>query len=471
MESSHVWPDLWNRAAAIRSGELTATDLVEQCQLNIARLNDSYNAFVHLDDERALKEAATLDAEVQEGRLRGPLHGIPFAIKDNVDTVGFDTTAGSRVLVGNRPEVDAPLITRLREAGAIIVGKTNMDEFAYGFSTENEHYGTARNPYDSTRVVGGSSGGSALAVALEMGCGAIGTDTNGSIRVPASLCGLVGLRPTYGRVSRRGIVPLAASLDQAGPLTRSVRDAALVLSVIAGHDPSDSTSQNELVSDYVDSLSEPTSRMRIGVPREHFFEGADPEVISCVETGLRKLAGENQDLVEIKLPRARTGRESAALITAVESSEAAPDEMIHRSGYLLDRKVLARLKTRTGISSTQYEKAKEYAAAIRAELLDTFDTVDIIATPTCPLPAILIGEEPREMGGVMVSPDRYLGFYTSVFGLAGLPAISVPCGFTSDGLPVGMQLVGAPFEEVGLLSLARLFERATVSGTIGSRHL
>ena len=460
--------DLWEEAASIRSGELTATELVQGHQRNIARLNERYNVFVHLDGERTLEEASTLDAEAKEGRFRGPLHGIPVAIKDNIDTVGFDTTAGSRVLKGNRPEADAPLVSRLREAGAIISGKTNMDEFAYGFSTENEHYGNVLNPYDPERVAGGSSGGSAVPVVLGMSAGAIGTDTNGSIRVPASLCGLVGLRPTYGRVSRRGIVPLAASLDQAGPLTRSVRDAALILSVISDQNPSEATSRDAPTPYYAESLEEPTSSLKIGVPGEYFFEDADPEALSIVETGLKKLAGEDQDLIEIRLPQTQKGRGSAALITAVESTEAVPDEMIENYGHLFDRKVLDRIKARTGISVADYEKAREHANAIKTELLDTFEGVDVIVTPTCPLPAVLVGEEPREIGGVTVSPNRYLGAYTSAFGLAGLPAISVPCGFTSGGLPVGLQLIGAPFGETELVRLALLFERLMRSIIVSS---
>lgn len=340
-------------------------------------------------------------------------------------------------------------------------GKTNMDEFAYGFSTENEHYGNALNPHDPERVAGGSSGGSAVAVALGMSSGAIGTDTNGSIRVPASLCGLVGLRPTYGRVSRRGIVPLAASMDQAGPLTRSVRDSALMLSVIAGHDPQDPTSQNIPSSDYTEAMMEKAPRIRIGLPKTRFFEGADPEVVSLVEAGLRLFAESGHDIVEIDLPQARTGRESAALITAVESAEAVPDNLIEASEHLFDTKVLTRLQNRVGITNADYETAKKHTTTIRAELMDALNAVDFIITPTCPLPAILIGEKQREIDGVLVQPNRYLGLYTSVFGLAGLPAISIPCGSTSNGLPVGMQIIGPPFEETRLLRLALALERAT----------
>ena len=464
MSSSTMIPylrlDLWDQSAAIRSGELKSTALVEEYRRNIDRHDDFYNAFVHLVDERALQEAAVLDGELEAGRLRGPLHGIPLAVKDNVDTLGADTTAGSRILEGSRPREDAPLVARLREAGAVIMGKTNMDEFAYGFTTENRHYGNARNPYDPERVAGGSSGGSALAVALAMSSGAIGTDTNGSIRVPASLCGLTGLRPTYGRVSRRGIVPLAASFDQAGPITHSARDAALILSVIAGHDPEDPESRNVETPDYPAALEAPCPSFRIGVPNEHFFEGAEDAVGSGVRAVLEKLASESQDLVELTLNKASTGRESAALITAVESASAATDEML-KNPELFDVAVLGRLKARLEIPHADYERAKEHAAAVREELLKTFETVDIIVTPTCPLLPIRIGEEPREIDGLTVSPSRYLGHYTSVFGLAHLPAMSVPCGFSPSGLPIGMQLVGAPYQETKLLQLARLIERAT----------
>ena len=457
---SYLRLDLWDQSAAIRSGKLKSTALVEEYRRNIDRHDDFYNVFVHLEDERALQAAAVLDAELEAGQLRGPLHSIPLAVKDNVDTLGVDTTAGSRVLEGSRPGEDAPLVARLREAGAVIVGKTNMDEFAYGFTTENRHYGNARNPYDPERVAGGSSGGSALAVALAMSSGAIGTDTNGSIRVPASLCGLTGLRPTYGRVSRRGVVPLAASFDQARPITHSARDAALILSVIAGHDPEDPESRDLETPNYPAALEAPCPSFRIGVPNEHFFEGADDAVVSSVRAVLEKLASESQDLVELTLNKASTGRESAALITAVESASAATDEML-KSPELFDVAVLGRLKSRLKIPHSDYEEAREHAAAVRKELMKTFETVDFTVTPTCPLLPIRIGEEPCEIDGLIVSPSSYLGHYTSVFGLAHLPAMSMPCGFSPNGLPIGTQLVGAPYQETKLLQLARLIERTT----------
>jgi len=435
-------------------------ELVEECQRSVARNNGFYNSFISLAGEWAMEDAAALDAELEAGSWRGPLHGIPIAVKDNIDVRGFATTAGSRVLSDNRPGADASLVARLRAAGAVIVGKTNLDEFAYGFSTENEHYGSAKNPYDPSRVAGGSSGGSAVAVALGMSSGAIGTDTNGSIRVPSSFCGLMGLRPTFGRVSRRGIVPLAASFDQAGPIAHSARDAALIMSVIAGHDGKDPESRDEEVPDYPAAMCASCPQFRVGVPRKQFFEGAETAVVSAVSAALKMLENEHQDLIEIHLAEASSGRESAALITAVESAEAVTDEMLEKR-KLFGRAVLSRLESRSGIAHEDYERAKKHAAVIRAELLAALEDVDAIATPTCPLLPIFIGERSRKINGTEMNPGRYLGRYTSVFGLAHLPAVSVPCGFSPEGLPIGMQLVGAPFQETKLLQLAGLLERAT----------
>lgn len=451
-------PDLWDQSVAIRSGSLTSVALVEECQRHIGSSNEFYKVFISIAGAQALEEAKALDVELAAGQWRGPLHGIPLAIKDNIDVRGFTTTAGSRVLSGNEPTEDAPLVSRLREAGAVIVGKTNMDEFAYGFSTENQHYGTARNPYDTKRIAGGSSGGSAVAVALGMSSGAIGTDTNGSIRVPSSFCSLIGLRPTYGRVSLKGIVPLAASFDQAGPITRSVRDAALILSVITEHKLEDPGSPSKIF-DYETALSGECPQFRIGVPKEYFFEGAEAAIVSSVEKALELIEREGHDLVETALPKAAEGRSAAAVITAVESTQAATKDIVKRP-ELLDQTILARLRSRSDISKADYANAKERIPSIRAELLSTLDTVDVIATPTCPLLPIFIGEEPREIDGSWLPPSRYLGRFTSVFGLAHLPALSVPCGFSPSRLPIGMQLITAPFHEAKLLQLGQLVENS-----------
>jgi len=454
-------PDLWAQSAALRAGEVSSVELVEACQTAIARHDDAVAAFIARADERALEAARALDDERARTGPRGPLHGIPIAVKDNIDVAGFPTTAGS-ALRGDEPAAseDAPLVAGLRAAGAVFVGKTNLDEFAYGFTTQNPHFGATANPWDRSRVAGGSSGGSAVALALGMCSAAVGTDTNGSVRVPASLCGLVGLRPSYGRVSLRGIVPLAASYEQAGPLAHSARDAALLLQAMAGYDPGHPTSRDVEVPDYAAAMAGFDGPFTIGVARS-FFAEADAAVLDCVETALARLseaAGAQLRVSTVELVTARAGRGAAGDITSIESADAVPDDAL--DDPRLGTVARERLSTRVSVSPESLRRARETAVEVRTELLGALAGVDALATPTCPIlaPRPEEADRPSRVPGRNIG--RYLGEYTATFGLAGLPSLSVPCGVSSEGLPVGLQLVGRPFEEAALLALAQAIEDA-----------
>ena len=442
-----------------------------------------------VDADGALRRAREIDAALARGEKPGALCGIPIALKDNLCTAGTRTTCSSKVLANYVPPYNATVVEHVLAAGAVPIGKTNLDEFAMGSSTENSAFGATRNPWDLGRVPGGSSGGSAAAVAAGEAILALGSDTGGSIRQPASFCGVVGVKPTYGRVSRYGLVAFASSLDQIGPITRDVTDAALLLGVIAPHDPRDSTSAPEPVPDYVGQLEADIRGRKIGLPKEFFIEGMDPEVASAVRAACDVLAKQGAEVVDISLPHSRIdvkdGRLSAyavaayyVIATAEASSNLArydgahfghrtPDpvgmvEMFARSreeGFgdeVKRRIILGTYALSSGYYDAYYLKASRVRSLIKRDFDEAFRTVDAIACPVSPTAAFRIGEkvdDPLQM---------YMGdVFTISCNLAGIPGLSVPCGFTSGGLPIGLQLLGKPFDELGLLQLARAQERAT----------
>jgi len=473
----------------IVAGELSAEDAARACLERIATVDDRLHAFVLVDEEGALRRARELDAAIARGEKPGPLCGVPIAIKDNICTAGTRTTCSSKILADYVPPYNATVVEQLLAAGAVPIGKTNLDEFAMGSSTENSAFGVTRNPWDLERVPGGSSGGSAAAVAAGQVPLALGSDTGGSIRQPASFCGVVGLKPTYGRVSRYGLVAFASSLDQIGPIARDVADAALLLGVVARHDPRDSTSAPEPTPDYVGQLEADIRGRRIGLPREFFIEGMDPEVESAVRRAVEVLAEQGAEAVEVSLPHSRIdvegGRLSAYAVAAyyvIATAEASSNlarydgahyghrtaervdmiEMFSRSraegfGAEVKRRILlGTYALSSGYYDAYYLKASKVRSLIKRDFDQAFETVDAIACPTSPTPAFRLGEradDPLQM---------YMGdVFTLSCNLAGIPGIAVPCGLTHDGLPVGLQLLGRPFDELGLLQLARAHERAT----------
>jgi aspartyl-tRNA(Asn)/glutamyl-tRNA(Gln) amidotransferase subunit A len=474
--------------ARMNAGEATSEEIVGSL-LERAKSSQRLNAFVHLHGEQILDRARAIDRKRQAGEPLGPLAGVPVAIKDVLCVDGEPTTCGSRMLKTFRPPYDATAVARLKAADAVLFGKTNMDEFAMGSSTENSAYGPTLNPWDESRVPGGSSGGSAAAVAAGLVPMALGTDTGGSIRQPAAVCGVVGLKPTYGRVSRYGLIAFASSLDQIGPFAHDLADTALLLGVIAGRDPKDSTSVDEPIPDYFATLDTPPESLRVGVVREFFGEGLDPEVARAVQDAVKVYEGAGATIKEISLPHSKYGVPAYYIVAPAEcSSNLArydgttyghraedfspkyPGEenlaplvrmmMASRAegfGAEVKRRImLGTFALSAGYADQYYNKALEVRRKIRGDFDAAFQEVDVLLGPTSPTPAFKLGERTSNPLAMYLSD-----IYTITANLAGIPGISIPCGLTKDNLPIGLQLLAAPFAEEKLLRTARVFERET----------
>lgn len=441
----------------IQARELSPVELVEGVLERIERLNPRLNAYITVMGEEALRSARRAEMELARGRFRGPLHGIPVSLKDIFATKGVRTTVGSKILADWVPDHDATVTARLRRAGAIIIGKTNLHEFAAG-ATNNIHYGPARNPWNPEHIPGGSSGGSGAAVAASMGLGSMGTDTGGSVRLPACLCGIVGLKPTYGRVSRFGIFPLSWSLDHAGPLTRTVEDCALMLQAIAGYDPKNPSSANRPVDDYTKGLERGIKGIRVGVPREFFFEEAEEEVASLARKALQVLEELGASLVEVSIPSVV---HAPALGSVISWSESASihEEWIRSRPQDYDPDVLRRFTTGSLFLATHYHKAQRIRTLLQREFQQALEQVDVIVTPTAPVTAPKVGERTVEIKGRRVAVLGLMARLTRPYNLAGLPAVTIPCGF-SAGLPVGLQIGGRAFDEATVLRVAYAYQQA-----------
>ncbi len=435
----------------LRSKAASPVDLTRACLKRIERYNSALNAFITVTSEQALGAAREMEAEQRRGKWRGALHGIPIALKDNIDTAGIRTTAASELFKDRVPSADAEVVRRLKNSGAILLGKTNLHEFAYGGSSSVSYFGPVHNPWALDRVPGGSSGGSAAATAAGLCFGSLGTDTAGSIRIPACYCGIVGFKSTYGRVSNRGVVPLSWTLDHVGPLCRTVEDAAVLLGVIAGYDELDPSTADTPVPDYSSALKMEASKLRLGVPRTPFFEGLDPEIAKAVETAIEVIRKLTAGVGEITLPP--TSIPIDEIYTKVRSVEG----YAYHSQWIADSPEKYQAATRERILRNSAEiKAPAYAQVrreldlLRRQVKKVFTTVDLLAMPTLPTPPGTIAQaaEPSIRN-------------TSPFDVLGLPAISVPCGFTTSGLPIGIQIVGAPFAESTVLALAHAYERET----------
>jgi aspartyl-tRNA(Asn)/glutamyl-tRNA(Gln) amidotransferase subunit A len=467
---------------AIDAGDCSAVEICRDALDRIAQLDGPLHAFVQVDGERALARAAEIDRE--PARWRGaPLAGVPVALKDNLCTAGLATTAASRILDGFVPPYSATVVERLEAAGAVVLGKTNCDEFAMGSSTENSAYGPTCNPWAPDRTPGGSSGGSAVAVAAGFTPLALGSDTGGSIRQPAALCGVVGLKPTYGRVSRYGLIAFASSLDQIGPITRTVGDAAAALAVIAGADPADATSAPDPVPDYQAALTGDITGARIGVPRRLIEQGVEAQVAAAFTAALDVLRARGAAIVDIELPHARLAIPVYYLVATAEASSnlarydgvrygyrapAAEGEaetltsMYRRSraagfGPEVKRRIMiGTYVLSAGYYDAYYLKAQQVRTMILRDYEEAFARVDAVAMPTYPTAAFLIGERANDPLQMYVAD-----VFTVSANLCGLPGISVPCGFTADRLPIGLQFIGRRFDERGLLRLADAYERDT----------
>ncbi len=438
----------------LRRKEISPVELTCACLERIEKLNPALNAFITVTAESASREARIAEDEISRGDWRGPLHGIPIALKDLIDTAGTRTTAASQLFEKRIPEENAEVVRRLRQAGAVILGKNNLHEFAYGGSSLVSFFGDVHNPWNPEHIAGGSSGGSAAAVASGLCYAAIGTDTAGSIREPAALCGCVGIKPTYGRVSAREVIPLSWSLDHVGPLAATVGDAAVVLQAIAGYDALDVSSADVPVADYVSGLRDETKNLHIGVPRAHFYDGLDDEVRLAVEQALaviRTLVGEIREM-QIEVPADR-------VVQAAESFAYHADH-VARTPELYQPETLRRIRSGEKISAAEYILRRRELDEERRRAHEMFDDVDLLVTPTTPIPAPAIADLKKDPAALRPA-ELMLLRNTRPFNVWGLPAISVPCGFTKSGLPIGLQIAGPHWREDLVVRLAYAYEQAT----------
>jgi aspartyl-tRNA(Asn)/glutamyl-tRNA(Gln) amidotransferase subunit A len=443
----------------LRRQEVSPVELTRACLDRIEKLNPALNAFITVTAESALAEARAAETEISRGEWRGPLHGIPVALKDLIDTAGTRTTAASAAFEHRVPTEDADVVRRLRQAGAVILGKNNLHEFAYGGSSLVSFFGDVHNPWSTGHIAGGSSGGSAAAVAAGLCFAAIGTDTAGSIREPAALCGCVGIKPTYGRVSARGVIPLSWSLDHVGPLAATVGDAALVLQAIAGYDRLDVGSADVGVSDYVSCLSDATKNLRIGVPRigahgAYFFNDLDDEVRAAVEQALVVIGALVAEIRDVRID-----------VTSDRTVQAAESYAYHcdhvaKTPELYQPETLRRIRSGEKISAGEYIQRRREMDLERRRADDFFADVDLLVTPTMPIPAPAIADLRKDPDALRPAELRLLR-NTRPFNVWGLPAISVPCGFTGSGLPIGLQIAGPQWREDLVLRLAHAYESAT----------
>ena len=469
---------LHEASSKLRRREISSVELTEAVFQRISAIDDKVQAYLTLARESALEQAKQADTRLSAETQPSPLLGMPLAIKDNFLTRGVRTTCASKILGDFMPPYDATTIAKLRSAGAVIIGKTNLDEFAMGSSAENSAFFPTRNPWNFERIPGGSSGGSAAAVAADECIAALGTDTGGSIRQPAACCGIVGLKPTYGRVSRYGIIAFASSMDQVGPMTKDVRDGALLLQALAGHDPADSTSSNRSVPDYSAALTGEVRGLRLGVPKEYYVSGMQPKVEKSVRVAIRQLEKHGAKIEEISLPHT----EYAVAVYYIVATAEASSNLARYDGMRFGRRADAKDLTQTymisrdegfgtevkrrimlgtyvlshGYYDAYYLKAQRVRTLIKKDFEEAFKHCDVIVTPTAPTTAFKIGEKTQDPLQMYLSD-----VYTISINLAGLPALSLPCGFDDDNMPIGLQLIGKHFDEATLLRTAHAYEQTT----------
>lgn len=448
------WLSVAEAGRLIRRRELSPVELTQACLQRIERLDGRINAFITVTGEQAIAAARQAEAEIAGGSHRGPLHGIPVGLKDIFGVANVRMTGGSKILAENVATEDSVATARLKAAGAVFLGKLNLHEFAFGATGINPHYGPARNPWDAERITGGSSSGSGAAVAGGECPAALGTDTGGSIRIPASLCGIVGLKPTYGRVSKRGVLPLSWSLDHVGPMTRTVADAAIVLQAIAGYDEGDGSSVDEPVPDYNAAPNGGLRGLRVGVPREFFFENVDPEVEKSVQSAIGVLGELGAIVTEVEVPL-------IAEIPGALTAMMLPEALAYHQKWMAERPddygddVRYRLELGSGYLAVHYVQAQRLRGiAVEAWRQDVFPKVDLVATPTTPVTARPISEGDLQVTFSLIR-------FTNLFNFLGVPAISLPCGFSTEGLPIGLQLAGRWWDEGTMLRAAHAYEQAT----------
>lgn len=447
------WLSIAEATRLLRERQISPIALTEVCLQRIERLNPKVNAFITVTAESAIDAAGRAEREIRNGRWRGPLHGIPVGLKDLFDTKGVATSAASGLFKDRVPKEDCEVVRRLKSAGAVLLGKLNMHEFAYGGSSVVSFFGPVANPWSYEHIAGGSSSGSTAAVAAGMCYGSLGTDTGGSIRLPSAYCGTVGLKPTYGRVSTRGVIPLSWSCDHVGPITRTVADAAIMLQAIAGYDPEDPTSVNAPVPDYSAALCE-KARLRIGIPRAHFYDELDSEIEAAINAAVSRLGEIGTNVKDVDLPTAND--------TVVLRAEAYAYHLegIRTHAELYQPDTLRRIRSGEGIPAVDYIRARRQIEQYRREILSLFEEVDLLITPTTPVPPPTIAELVGDLENLR-SKEIVMLRNTRPFNALGLPTISVPCGFTKQGLPIGIQITAAPWAEGHVLRLAYSCEQQT----------
>lgn len=446
-------------ARLIERRQISPVELTEAYLEAIERLNPELNAYVLVTGERARADATAAADQIARGEYRGALHGIPLGLKDLFDTEGIETAGGSAVLRGRVPQRDSTPARLLREAGTVLLGKTNTHEFAWGTTTNNPHTGATHNPWDPTRIPGGSSGGSGAAIAARIAAGTLGTDTGGSIRIPAALNGCVGLKPTFGRVSKRGVLPMSWQFDHPGPIARTVEDAAILLQAIAGYDPGDFATVPMPVPDYRAALGRGVKGLRIGVARDQFFALLDAEVRIAVEEALEVFRSLGAEVIDVD---AGFTREMTNIAWQVVNAEGQlhhrPTFGAHPEMYSEDLAAVLRLQLPDGLGLTEaYRASYDVKEAVRTVL----ETVDVLIAPTTMRPASVIGDEHPVVEGIELTPGAAFASLTLPFNIAGVPAMSIPCGFSSEGLPIGLQIAGRPFDEPTVLRVGHAYECAT----------
>lgn len=440
----------------IKRREISALELTSAHLKRVNEIDTLINSFIHVIGDQALDSARQADVDISRSGPRSLFHGIPLALKDLYDLQGVPTTAGSKFFLKNIPGEDAFVVQRLQEAGAVVLGKLNMHEIALGVTNVNPHFGVCRNPWDRERVTGGSSGGSAAALVTGLCLGSLGSDTGGSIRIPASLCGIVGLKPTYGRVSLRGVMPLSWNLDHAGPMARQVRDTAVLLQAIAGYDSQDPASDDVPAGDYLDLLENGVRGWRVALASDEFFTKAtDAEIWAGIQAAAVVFEGLGAHIIPVEFPQARRAAQANGLMTTSDAATFHQERLQdYPEGFGED--VLTRLTAGAAYTSSEYSQARRTQTVLRRRYEEFFNDYDILITPTTPIPAPLIE------GPDAVEQARVLTRFTAPFNLTGLPALSIPCGFTRTGLPIGLQIISAPWMETKVLRAGYAYEQETM---------
>jgi aspartyl-tRNA(Asn)/glutamyl-tRNA(Gln) amidotransferase subunit A len=456
-------PQNWtiaNLSKAIREKEVSPIEITKAFLSRIKEFDPKINSFITVLEKQALKAARQAESEICRGKYRGPLHGIPYAPKDLFFTKGILTTCGSKILKKFRPSFNATAIQKLSEAGAIMIGKLNMHEFAYGTNSTNPHFGPVRNPWDTERIPGGSSGGSGAALAASFVPLTLGTDTGGSIRIPSALCGVAGLKPTFGRISKYGVYPLCHSLDHPGPMARSVLDLALAMNILAGYDPQDPTTSMKPVPNYAKGLSPNLNGIRLGIPKDYYFDRLDSEVGSAIQEAVHQLKKLGAQVKLVAIPFLEEAAAAAAILLMSEAAATLEEYLLTRPQDL-GKDVRSRLNVGTMVRVTQYLRAQRFRKKIQGHFADAFEKVDCLITPQLPITAPKIGQSQVSIEKAEETVPSALTRFTRIYNLIGIPSLSIPCGFSSEGLPIGLQIAGRPFAEGMVLKVGHAYEMTT----------